>query len=115
MYPCLSEGDISVSLVWPSGFHTRHLDVITVTPLSLAKKACSVSLACLGLIGVSQKGSLTHLKLLGAEHLMGTRRGTAVRSRYPHMRRHADMRIRNFISAFAYYIHTDGPYGCLHH
>lgn len=80
MYPCLSKGDISVSLVWPSGFHTRHLDVITVTPLSLAKKACSASSDCPGLIGVSQKGSLTHLKLLGAVYLMGKRRGTTVRS-----------------------------------
>lgn len=39
-YPCLSKEDISVSLVRPSGFRAGHLDVITATPLSLAKKAC---------------------------------------------------------------------------
>lgn len=39
MYPCLSKEDISVSLVRPAGFQAGHLDVITVTLLSLAKKA----------------------------------------------------------------------------
>lgn len=70
-----------------------HLDVITVTPLSLAKKACRC--VCVpevqrvlelkgsagpALIGVRQSGSLTHRKWLGAVHLIGKQRGMTIRS-----------------------------------